>query len=601
MRSSWGVLALLVGGLLAFGLGLLLLGITPTPRPGWTFYIGLGLIALSLIQLGLFFSRRYGARAGPVEMVDGPQNRSERPSTRPQSMGFVETAINPDHEGKLFIAGKEVSEESLVTFGRLLTNPRNYTGRIVERLTPMRRLVREEVSMSLMLDFLQEPVDGSKQENTTTDDRDLLFPLEIVRKGQVQDNFRVRLEHAAPVSLLTYEEYCELMVITMRLALASVEIPEGFEAEVESLLSRALELIVSRQIVSDDYSSTLDEVQSLTRELRALANTFLRSRVVDRAASTALEWVATCAETFYDRHPIVLILPRECIRGNRTVIKFQRDSPAQWRHGTKHYSPLALFSERISAFFGCASGDFEANLGRAARAQSYHAIVVGPEESYLSSFRFRGQEQYRTVGNPRAPLHMRARVPKGQNTAHAYVRNIVPRTSEAELLFNVSFHEVPPFSVSRATIVAFAATMFIYVAGLLSRDEIRLGPPSIASTLVLGAVAVVAAWTGLDRRSLGREALVGDPIAKISSFITVVVAVVAGVISLGQQSDLLFISTTQYSVWGLHDWTWIVLTIISATNGLWCLLYWVGRSARYMRTLRASTQPDEIAALRYHM
>lgn len=606
MNTFWRSLMVLAAGALLIVLGLLLVFAGDVPFEAYRGIVGLLPLIVGGGLLYIYLRSRYGGSGDPVAndetvQIDldqiPPEINGQRKLQHCLEIPTAVETLQRGTSGRFKIAGQEISEVTVEALGKFLANSRLRHGRIVERIEFSAREIHQQVSSSLLLDFLPES------------NRDCLFyPVLTVRKGELQDGFRTELEGGAPVLVLTYDEYCQVMIVHVRALLARAKLPTADASDAEILINKALYLICRRQLASDNYTGAVEAVEKLGKELTNLSNKIAkdyhdieyaaiaaspganddaRRLAIDdeaRARRSAITTIASYVQSLHDRHLVLAVLPPESTHNNRAVVKYRRKFAPQWCHSRFGEHPISFIRERVAAFFGAGLGEVEVDLRRASRAQSYHIEVRGGENAYAATQAITGIDNYEMVGHPGQKQRPRFVRLKGQSYVHWYFRDLARKHgSRDELTLHVEFFEAPPSSMAKATMSALAATVLIYVVSLVASaaDGEPLNIQSDFPALVLAFPAVAAAWIGMDRSQT--SLLTSDIAARFASIATFLFCVLAGALFILQNSRLATPPPIPFSLLGLRDVYWLLLSVLSFTNLLLTSAAWIGHSRRYFR------------------
>ncbi|MDD7920975.1 hypothetical protein [Actinomycetospora callitridis] len=427
---------------------------------------------------------------------------------------------------------------------------------------------------------------------TSKDDDDFVFyPLTLIKKGELHDNFHVGLKGEDTTVTLTYEEYCQLMVVVVRsLAYSCRGLPSNLYKRVDKLSLKVLNLVCTRKVDSDNYEDAKAQSKRLTDKAKTLIQDIEQAVSEPGRFTGLIDEIASFGARFYEQYPVILIIPIGAVKNNRAIVTLEHDAPPRWHRQHSVSGRLKMLSERISAYLGGRPGELEIDLRRASWAQSYHITVHGSEDSYLADQRIRGTENYGMAGHPKAKLPGRFRRPLGQPYFRGYYRNLelLPTAHSDELSVTLTFFEVPPGSIGKASIASISALILTYVIGLtLPIPQDSTGFVGFAA-LILAFPAASAAWVGLDKVS--DKSLLGTELsARASALSTFALSLAAASIFILDTQKVIDTSTSLPTL-GINDWLWVCLVSAMFLNTFLSIVSWAGRMARYYLVTRRSNE-----------
>jgi hypothetical protein len=215
----------------------------------------------------------------------------------------------------------------------------------------------------------------------------------------------------------------------------------------------------------------------------------------------------------------------------------------------------------------------------AARTQSYHLLVYGPDGTYvgfqelLNATAFAGQFD----ANRRPYMRLRRRL--GQSYAHAYFRNVAKGPDPANRMsYRVKFYETPPGSIAKAAVSSLTALLLIYIVAVIMSQS-STAPSSDFPALALAFPALVAAWIGFDGTS--QRLFGGTLTSKVSSVFTVICSLGASALFMAQTSTLLQLKLSSFSILGVDQLYWLLILAIATTNAVWSTYAWLGFTTHY--------------------
>ena len=231
-------------------------------------------------------------------------------------------------------------------------------------------------------------------------------------------------------------------------------------------------------------------------------------------------------------------------------------------------------------------------LDNAWTCQSYHVTVDGPEGLYLARQRFVSQPEYLSekAKDAPTPAHYRFRRRLGQRYAHFYGRFFpTPKDDQLRPRIQLDFLEAPPGSAFRAAIASGACLALVWFVGLVMSHTIKPGTDVPAFLLVFPGIA--ASWLGLEAPSRLFE---GTLAARLSLGITIFVWVAASGLFIFNSAGLTALRghmPANISIFGISEWSWAILTAISAFNTEYMTYRWF-RNSWVFKHLAERPDPD---------
>lgn len=593
MRALWWWSSRIAAGAFLLALGSVIVSV-PTL---WTFIARLG-VALVVWAIGLAVLIRTAVdRYRPAESGD-PDARIKQDSVQAFRAKFRHdaelassvTALK-SHTGKRYrIAGRVVSVETVARLAFMLEDRRRFHGRIVEEITPQKRSLRRRVSSSLILSFPGSAALDADEEEVGGDHGQIFYPLTMVPKGFLTDNFHVSIKGEDATVTLTYEEYCQLMVVLVRTYVkfcASVA-PELLK-KLDKLSWQSLRIICRRQVQSDRYDLAEQRAGKVRKRLHDLAAE-IQQQDVEYALemSDYVRQIGDFAEKFCSRYPLLLVIPLGAVKDNRVVVRYEQDYPPAWCFRHEKNQRRSFYLERIGSLLGGQAGRIDVDLERAQDAQSFHLIFHGGEETYLADQQMIGSANFKMRGHKSKSPPGRFTRPMGQSYFHGYFRDLARRKKRPGVLkARLTFYEVPPGAIGKATIAAFSSFVITSTIGILMpamRATTQNPLPSALTSfsgLILAVPAASAAWVGLDKS--GAQSILGTEVtARFSAYATFALSLSGFALFLATAQHGPAWSTPGFSVMGFDDWAWFLLATAIFITTVCSAVSWAGRSIRYL-------------------
>ncbi|MGK4595586.1 hypothetical protein [Amycolatopsis sp. w19] len=441
----------------------------------------------------------------------------------------------------------------IASFVELILDPRAFRGRVNEEIEVRRRVLRQNVVVSL--DIPAEKIGKT-----------LLIPVLRPSKGELQDDLTVMLD-GEPMATLTYREY--LIMITMIMDALLTPAPATLTVEEVGNLRRnakvALKLVATRRSLNGD------EIKKVNRCAKRI------TRLAPRAGES-LVLAAVLLRRLANNYVIVGILPAGGEeRANRSLSYGRYIIPSL---------KLGSLKALLGLLLGARPKHVSLDLSVAATAHSYHLLVMGPEGTYVGWQNLTDGTGLMESGSSREKLtrpYSRLRRRLGQRYLHLYLRS-VPSKVARKLRLDIKFFEVPPGSMAGAALAAAANFALVLLISLIIPSAYTFNPAadnplgSDFPALVLAFPAIAGAFVGYDNRS---AALVGGMLsAKLSSMITVALSLAASGLFMAQQARVLR-EPAEYGVFGIRDTWWQIVTIVALLNALYAAYTWLARTLAY--------------------
>ncbi|SMC96737.1 hypothetical protein SAMN05661093_03350 [Kibdelosporangium aridum] len=416
----------------------------------------------------------------------------------------------------------------------------------MEEIRPIKRALRENVERTIAIPVAVE-----------SEEKSFFVPVMIVRKGELQDDLKVTLGNGAPAHLLNYSEYLILVAHALHFSFISAVIDESVAPLVQAIEEDAVELIAQRGKELKDPQDCLDRIKALA----------------EHADEPRHLWaVAELVKALARHYPIVAVVPRPENSQTRAIIKYERLVIPQLKAVPYGQNKLRYLRDQVGRAVGTKPIELDLTLNNASFAQSYHILVFGPEGTYLG---FQDVPEVRETIGESAYFRFRRRL--GQAYAHGYFRS-VPPDAGANLRLTARFFEIPPGTIAKASVAAFANLLLMFSAAvLLGADQVAVA--NAFPVLVLTIPAAISAWIGLD--SAGQQLLDGTLSSRLSSMFTVGASLASSVLYMAQVSGMWQFRQDAVNLFGVRDTAWQILVFGSFMNCLWTTYLWIGRSVSY--------------------
>ncbi len=235
---------------------------------------------------------------------------------------------------------------------------------------------------------------------------------------------------------------------------------------------------------------------------------------------------------------------------------------------------LAFLHKRIvdlqRSMFGVIPHTVDYPTNMAQRTASYHLNIRGPEDYYLAHQELRDDADLgRTLTDTQlSKLEYAMNPRRGQRTGHLYARS---GERMRTLLYSCTFYERMPGSLSTAFVGAITTTL-IAMALAWSMLFSEIEQTGLLQILLAFPLALTAASSS---RS-GAPFWGGDLGARWATIVTVLVltaSLLASTMGEGAPRDAQVVF-------------WAILLVVSATNTLLCLVFWVSRAMTHHSFLR---------------
>jgi hypothetical protein len=462
------------------------------------------------------------------------------------------------------------------------------------------------------------------------------IPAVILPKGALNDDFSVYGGGDEELPAYSYTEYLQLAARVLHVLLTNAfAIPvtgtagESGQASTPSELSTAVqdaENVALRSIIrrgspnEDEIRTAVAGIKSLQRSLPPLSGGLPReeSDKLRQQAWTLLQLAAKFVETLsYD---YAIVVPASCRADGRIGLRYERTvvPSLQLSRRTPGRSPAKLtgwlmrsFKDRLRLLLGARPVDLTISLENACTSQSFHLMVVCPDGLYLKDQNIPHINEY-LHNNARpmnVPPYCRLRRRLGQPYAHFYSRYF-PEPKEkrqhesagqpddsgkqsprAPYLYLV-FHEVPPASIFRASLVAVSTALLIWLVGLVVSHIPNGDPGTDVPAFLLVFPAVIAAWLGFDAPS--RRLLEGTLGGRLSLMFSALSAVAASGLFMIYKTKLGMLHgefPRKIAVFGIGQISWALLVGLAGMNALYACYFAFIRSWQF--THLSSRAADE--------
>lgn len=226
-------------------------------------------------------------------------------------------------------------------------------------------------------------------------------------------------------------------------------------------------------------------------------------------------------------------------------------------HHQKQTGP-GHWMELVRGAFGIVPTIITVPLANAARAQSYHLHVAGPDKTYLA-----WQSVLTEDGEPISKDgHLVAAVRRGQRHGHLYTRQ---GFGNAKAQYRAQFYERMPGSMAPAALSALSVAILVWLGLLASRQSPPGGallPSFEYAALVLAFPAAISIWVGVDG---DRRLLAGVLAARVSTLCTVAIAVAAAILNIVTEGQQMV-------------GPWIALGVAATVSALTAMYSWAARA-----------------------
>jgi hypothetical protein len=534
---------------------------------------------------------------------------------RPMMDSHLETKVWPLPDAQVYVlqrsAGRlAVTLEQARTFALVTLAPTLMRERITERYEPSQRTLVQRVTIEAHLsEGLIRPSLGAKRKETSSGDsqserehdsagitnNSILVPLLIPPKGVLVDNLRVRDAADAELPVLSHRQYLQVVANVLR-TLLNVAYGEPLDEKRHAQALRAehmaLTAVMRRGRALDDISGV--------EAIRQLG---------DAPNQEALTLAARLVEKLTSNYAIVAPVPWPPDR--RFVVSYERWITPSLQLADINSGFLRWLKARARLLLGARPVDIRIPLENACTSQSYHLIIDGHDGVFVGSQRSSRLERYCQAHADRGrellkkkkiallspPPYFRFRRRAGQRYGHFYTRFFpepIEGLREGDELPGVRFrfYEVPPGSIFRAAVAAFAGTLLLWLIGFVSSRKADPGTDVPAFLLVFPAIA--AAWLGYEGTG-ARRLLEGTLAARISLLITALCSIAGSglfMIFKAQLSYLHWRNPYHMHILGNASLSWNLLILISCLNALMVSFLYLTRAWVFMHL---SSRPDELA------
>jgi hypothetical protein len=453
--------------------------------------------------------------------------------------------------------------DQITLYVKSVLNLREFRARVVEEITPLRRVLRQKLSITVTA----PATDPAEQ---------LLLPVLLPLKGELEDDLLITVDDN-PATTLTHREY--LLLTTA--AIESLLIPAvgSLNPEQTAILrgatDTALRLVAHRGQLTKADQPKVDEC----------ANTLI---ALAPQAGDSLIVAAVLVRKLANNYAVVAMIPAgkknaDKRLGDKCVVTCERNLIPSLQLASAR-NPLRYLRDRLGALLGARPIYLSLSVSNAATADSYHLLVTGPDGLYVGwqnmadpGGLFTQPSVDQNLSEPYARFQRR----RGQRYLHLYTRSI-PDAMAEKLVLDVRFFEVPPGSMAAATLAAASSFALIYLVSLILPGTFNASSPSALGSdfpaLVLAFPAVAGALVGVDRRP---TSLVGGTLSsKASSFLTVILSLCASGLFMAQEAGDLRLRAA-FAVLGVKDVWWQILTVVGLFNTVYAFYTWLTQTARF--------------------
>jgi hypothetical protein len=552
--------------------------------------LGKALVALLLATLltAYFYSRRERLhRHAERVLIDVPNDQAyklQRSAGRTSEVSFLQAKI----------------------FALAIAAPSELRQRLIERYDPSPRALRHEMTI---ISHVPANMRRRKRNGTLSAVEaavgPVLFPVLVPRKGELSDNFVLRMASGENVPVLSHREYLQLVAGVLRTLLASAyQLRAGQTLEEACPDAVHAEHAALAEVVQRSIALKTPSAYSGAKKLAALERADAALEVKN---PEVLGLAVKLVEKLSVHYAVVAAVPVG--EDGRFVLTFERTVVPTLDLTGERQGALDWAKGRLRVVFGARPINLTVSLEGAWTSQSYHLFVHSEEGLYLGVQESRTLASYvnRHARNPLpavvAPPYYRFRKRFGQSYAHFYSRYFPePRVSEEKFEPEVApepvptvtfqFYERPPGSVFRATVAATACVLLVWLVGYLVErinvNQLQTDAPAI----LLAFPAIAAAWLGFEQPT--RRLLEGTLTARISLAVTVVVSILASGLFMAYQGSAQMMRSPaplEASVFGVHTFAWATLVIVAFLNAGITALVYVLRSWDFMY-LASRENPD---------
>jgi hypothetical protein len=449
---------------------------------------------------------------------------------------------------------RRFSHQQIRRYANALLQPNDMRGRLIEEVEPLKRALQQRVSITVDMSKL---TDKERAE-------DLLFPVLMPVKGELQDNLRITLD-GQPVATLTHHEYLLLTEVVLDALLVPVN---GLTAEqideLGTLTDQALAIVCRRgRLESPEDKAKIREYAD------AIAK--LATNEVTENFKLAAGLLRLLAENYVI---VVVIAAKKDLKRQVTYERYIIPTLklARWT------SPHKWVRDYVRAFLGARPVFLELPLLNAVTAQSYHLFVMGPDGMYVgwqdvpkANGLFSNPSLDEDLIRPYARFQRR----KGQRYLHLYTRSVEAKDSQLQL--DVRFYEVPPGSTATSAMAATTNCVLVFVvAFILQAQKAPMG--SDFPAVVLAFPAIAGAFAGFESRT---TALVGGVLStKATALLTVFLSLAASGLFMANTAHSMEL-TDHPGIFGIKDVWWQILVVATLVNALCACYVWMARTLSF--------------------
>lgn len=509
------------------------------------------LISLILIVIAVLITRRYSKRRH-YDLLEGPQDTADG-----------RFPVHQLEDGQLFELQRLAGQRNIVQplqaklFALAISAPAELRQRVVEEYTPTRRTIEQQVSISV-----QVPRRYLTEQNASRQLERILFPILVPSKGEVQDNLSIFSADGSQLSAFSYRESLQLNAAILRLLLLgayNISPSGGLNEDARRAELLGLLAMMRRR---DPKNPQLLEDESAENAILGL-----------KAPNDAsLKLAAAFVRKLRARY--VIVVPVAIDQDQRFFIRYTRSLIPELRLSNERNTRMSRHLGRLQVALGARPVDVTIAVENAPTCQSYHLIVTGSDDLYITRqnpLDFEGVLTRQARGAPTKP-HCRFQRRLGQPYAHFYARYFSEPEKDETPRVRFQYAEVPPGSMLRALITGIASLFLIWLVGfVISKSCNSVGatcdPGTDAPAFLLAFPAIVATWLGFDAPT--RRLLEGTLAARISLILTAMLSIgAAGLFMLYKVFKEEFSVSLPYgvAVLGVTEAYWAAIVLLALAN-----------------------------------
>jgi hypothetical protein len=489
----------------------------------------------------------------------------------------------------------------------MILSPSEYRMRTVEVISLDGRSIKQHVSLIFSFtdtrpflfnstDTVEESVGGNGHRAEHTLDQPesgrqipqlLYVPVLVPRKGDLIDQLEITRSDGRAAVSLSYEQSLRVISLGLRYLLVAALTEPGHEhPDFDNANFRKAELILLRLIARrGPVDRQGDEWKGVKRivddTLRFLGELFPLHESDGSAGATQGEQANKQRRTEALGHLRDYVL--KLVQGYPIIVSLPNDQqPRRRLQFERTIVPAPRKTARLRLWLGLRPDRVEIPINLGFETESYHLEVVGPSEHYVhEQFIGCGKCNYRLGSNWRgvqivgsschhAPIgvddrcYIRVRRRQGQCYAHVYMRGFATsRLDDSEMVMKARFAEAPPGVEERALLSAVAASIVFGVTGYILSRYHKFPLPSDVPALFLAVPGVAATWFGF---SSDADTVLRSSLTARISLLTTGLLSVAGVSCYLLQDFLGWKAGPRWGLFGIHEWIWLGILILSLAN-----------------------------------